>query len=88
MDTIATRLTHHLDNPMHAILPILIIVVILAVAALVFLVIVIAGIHADERHMSLTREPNALSKTIARRVLGSHTHQDQESHRPHAQTRR
>lgn len=58
---------------MNAIIPILIVVATLAVIMLSALVIVIIGIHGDERHMSLTDEPRTLSAIIARRIIGAHS---------------
>jgi hypothetical protein len=58
---------------MNAIIPVLIVVAILAASMLSALVIVIIGIHGDERHMSLTDEPRTLSAIIARRIIGAHS---------------
>ena len=58
---------------MNAIIPILIVVAILAVIMLSVLVMVIIGIHGDERRMSLTNEPRTLSAIIARRIIGAHS---------------
>jgi hypothetical protein len=43
----------------------------LAIAGLALLAIVIAGIHASERHMNLNRSPEASTEKIARRILGA-----------------
>jgi hypothetical protein len=58
---------------MNAIIPILIVVAILAVIMLSVLVMVIIGIHGDERHMSLTDEPRTLPVIIARWITGAHS---------------
>jgi hypothetical protein len=58
---------------MNSIVPILVIVAILAAITLSVLVMVIIGIHGDERHMSLTDEPRTLSAIIARRIIGAHS---------------
>ena len=57
---------------MNAIVGIFALVLLLAVAALTVLVIVIAGIHAEERRMSLSDAPRTRSGALARRVLGAH----------------
>jgi hypothetical protein len=57
---------------MNAIFPFLIIVLVLAAGALVVLALVIAGIHGDERHMSLGDAPHTCAGVLARRVLGVH----------------
>jgi hypothetical protein len=58
---------------MNDIVPFLIVVAILAAIMLSVLVMVIIGIHGDERHMSLTGEPRTLSAIIARRITGAHS---------------
>jgi hypothetical protein len=58
---------------MNDIVPFLIVVAILAVIMLAALVMVIIGIHGDERHMSLTDEPRSLSAIVARRIIGAHS---------------
>jgi hypothetical protein len=58
---------------MNAIIPVLIVVAILAAIMLSLLVMVIIGIHGDERHTSLTDEPRTLSAIVARRITGAHS---------------
>jgi hypothetical protein len=73
---------------MKAILPVLIGAGILALLLVTALVIVIAGIHGDERNKSLTREPRALSGVVARWVLGAHSDHEPRSGVTRAETRR
>jgi hypothetical protein len=70
-----------------------VVLIILAVVALTAIVLVILGavifgIHADERHMSLSEPPRSLSGIIARRILGAHAYQIHEIQRTRARSRR
>jgi len=58
---------------MNAIAPILIVVAILAAVMLAALLMVIIGIHGDERRKSLADEPRTLSAIVARWVTGAHS---------------
>jgi hypothetical protein len=60
---------------MNAILPILIIVVVCAASGMALLVMVIAAIHGEERHLSLSGPPRTRAENAARRVLGVHVSQ-------------
>ena len=74
---------------MNAVIPILIIVVILLAASiLATLILVIAGIHGDERHMSLTGEPRTRRESFARRVLGVLDSQNQITQETRDEARR
>ena len=74
---------------MNPVIPILIIVVILLAASiLATLILVIAGIHGDERHMSLTGEPRTRRESFARRVLGVHDSQNQITQETRDEARR
>jgi hypothetical protein len=44
-----------------------------ATTLLTALVLIVAGIHATERHKSLSHRPRSYTEVIARRVLGVHT---------------
>jgi len=57
----------------------LIFAVIGSVLSLAVLIAVIAGIHASERRMSLERKPCTRSEMVARRVLGVHPGQRNNS---------
>jgi hypothetical protein len=57
----------------NAIVLVLIAVSTLTAGAVAVLAVVIAGIHGDERHMSLARRPHSRAGIFARRVLGVHT---------------
>lgn len=58
---------------MNTVILFLVIAAIASILIFALLVIVIAGIHASERRMSLTRQPRTRSEAIARRVLGVHS---------------
>jgi len=74
---------------MNAVIPILIIVVILLAASiLATLILVIAGIHGDERHMSLTGQPRTRRQSFARRVLGVHDSQNRITPKARDQAKR
>jgi hypothetical protein len=69
---------------MNAIVLILVVTAIPALAMAAVLIIVIAGIHGDERRMSLTGEPRTRSGIVARRVLGLHSDFHNSVGVPHA----
>jgi len=73
---------------MNAIFPVLIIVLALAASALVVLALVIAGIHGDERRMSLGDAPQTCAGVLARRVLGVHGSHATTGRRTRGRTRR
>lgn len=47
-----------------------VIVAVAGLSALALLVLVVAGIHGEERHMSLTGTPRTRTAAVTRRVLG------------------
>jgi hypothetical protein len=73
---------------MSAALAIVILVAVLGAAIIVTLFIVIAGIHRDERHMSLGAQPSGLASLIARRITGAYASPHPSARRPGAQSRR
>jgi hypothetical protein len=61
---------------------------VLAAAVLVALVVIVAGIHGDERRMSLSAAPRTRTSAVVRRVLGVHAAPHQTIHRARADARR
>ncbi len=60
----------------------------LAITLLALLAVVIAGIHAAERHQNLPHVPRTRSEAIARRILAVPPAQARPARRYHAEARR
>jgi hypothetical protein len=67
---------------------VLVIVAVIAIASVGMLLIVIAGIHGDEGHMSLADRPRTRTRALARWVLGAYALPIRRSARPHTSARR
>lgn len=63
-------------------------ILVIAVSALAFLVIVIVGIHGDERRKGISAAPCTRTGAVARRVLGVHAAPHHVVHRTRADARR
>ena len=69
---------------MSVIIPVLIVALALAAAVIAALVIVVAGIHGDERHLRLAGRPRTRASALARRMTGVHATTAASLYRTHA----
>jgi hypothetical protein len=53
-------------------------VLVIGVGVLTVLVLVLVGIHAEERHMSLTSGPRTCAGSLARRLTGASVRRPQQ----------